>query len=71
MSTDLPDVVRALPDYDIGHEIGRGEFGLAWSGRHRQLRREVAIKQLVLSMTATTPVSTPFRNSLSATVHAL
>jgi hypothetical protein len=45
MST-LQDVARALPDYEIGHEMGRGQCGIVWSGRHRQLRREVAIKQL-------------------------
>jgi len=47
------DVARALPDYEIGHEMGRGQFGIVWSGRHRQLRREVAIKQLAVPQTDT------------------
>ena len=36
----------ALPGYDIGAELGRGAFGVVLAGRHRQLGREVAIKQL-------------------------
>ena len=35
-----------LPSYEVGGEIGRGGFGLVLEGRHRQLRREVAIKRL-------------------------
>lgn len=37
---------RALPGYEIGPELGRGAFGVVWAGRHRQLGRPVAIKQL-------------------------
>ena len=36
----------ALPGYEIGEELGRGGFGVVVAGRHRQLHREVAIKQL-------------------------
>src|SRR6202034_2012153 len=36
----------ALPGYEIGGELGRGAFGVVVAGRHRQLGREVAIKQL-------------------------
>src|SRR4051812_46649581 len=61
MSTDLPHVARVLSDYDIGREIGRGEFGVVWSGRHRQLRREVAIKQLAGSVSATAEYGARFR----------
>jgi outer membrane protein assembly factor BamB len=46
MTTDLPEIAAALPDYDVGPEIGRGQFGVIRSGRHRQLHRDVAIKQL-------------------------
>lgn len=52
MSTNLQDVARALPDYDVLAEVGRGEFGIVWQGRHRQLHREVAIKQLAGPATA-------------------
>ena len=46
MSTNRQDVVRVLPDYELGDQLGRGEFGIVWRGRHRQLDRAVAIKQL-------------------------
>ena len=46
MSTNRQDVVRVLPDYELGDQLGRGEFGIVWRGRHRQLDRDVAIKQL-------------------------
>ena len=46
MGTDLQGVARALPDYSLEGEIGRGEFGIVWGARHRQLGRRVAIKQL-------------------------
>jgi hypothetical protein len=36
----------ALPGYEIGGELGRGAYGVVLAGRHRQLGREVAIKQL-------------------------
>ncbi len=36
----------ALPGYEVGAELGRGAFGVVYAGRHRQLGREVAIKQL-------------------------
>ena len=52
MNSNLQDVARALPDYDVLAEIGRGEFGIVWQGRHRQLHREVAIKQLAGPATA-------------------
>src|SRR5262249_8263768 len=52
MSGDLDRVAPVLPDYEVGHELGRGQFGIVWSGRHRQLQREVAIKQLLTSATA-------------------
>ena len=44
--TTLEDVTRLLPDYELGREIGRGEFGVVWQARHRQLDRDVAVKQL-------------------------
>ncbi len=40
-------LAAALPGYDIGGELGRGAFGIVVAGRHRQLGRDVAIKQLV------------------------
>jgi serine/threonine-protein kinase len=36
----------ALPSYEVGGELGRGAMGVVLSGRHRQLGRDVAIKQL-------------------------
>src|ERR1700738_3621737 len=46
------EIVAALPEYDIGGELGRGGFGLVLSGRHRQLRRDVAIKELPPALAA-------------------
>jgi serine/threonine protein kinase len=50
--TAREEIVAALPDYDIGGELGRGGFGLVLSGYHRQLRREVAIKELPTALAA-------------------
>jgi serine/threonine-protein kinase len=36
----------ALPSYEVGHELGRGAWGVVYQGQHRNLSREVAIKQL-------------------------
>lgn len=44
--TDRAAVASALPDYDIGDELGRGGWGVVLAGRHRRLGRDVAIKQL-------------------------
>jgi len=48
MSVNLDDdrVMAALPAYEIGEELGRGAWGVVRAGRHRQLGRDVAIKQL-------------------------
>ncbi len=42
----LTPVQNALPSYDVGGELGRGAMGVVLAGRHRQLERDVAIKQL-------------------------
>ncbi|WP_018640004.1 WD40 repeat domain-containing serine/threonine protein kinase [Parafrankia elaeagni] len=39
-------VQRALPGYVVGRQLGAGAFGLVLAGRHRKLRRPVAIKVL-------------------------
>jgi serine/threonine-protein kinase len=39
-------VQSALPSYEVGGELGRGAMGVVLAGRHRQLERDVAIKQL-------------------------
>ena len=46
MSLDQQAVIDALPAYEIGGELGRGGWGVVLAGRHRQLGRDVAIKQL-------------------------
>jgi serine/threonine-protein kinase len=48
VQTDLEAVRRLLPDYEVIREIGRGQFGVVWLARHRQLHRDVAIKQLAI-----------------------
>lgn len=50
------ELVAALPQYDIGAEIGEGGMGVVFAGTHRTLGRSVAIKQLpwdVLNHTTT------------------
>ena len=46
MTLDLRAMELALPNYEIGREIGRGAFGVVFEGRHKTLGRRVAIKQL-------------------------
>ena len=43
---DRDGVAAALPNYEIGEELGRGAWGVVLSGRHRELDRPVAIKVL-------------------------
>ena len=53
-------IVQALPGYDLGAELGRGAFGVVLGGVHRQLGREVAIKQLPASFSANPDVRSRF-----------
>ena len=46
MSSERERLSEALPSYEIFGELGHGSFGQVLSGRHRQLGRDVAIKQL-------------------------
>jgi serine/threonine protein kinase len=46
MTTDRDSIVAALPNYDIGGEIGRGAFGVVLVAEHRRLGRRVAVKEL-------------------------
>ncbi|MEY2434952.1 MAG: hypothetical protein QOC92_4677 [Acidimicrobiaceae bacterium] len=46
MTLDRDRVAAALEAYDIGGELGRGGWGIVLEGTHRQLGREVAIKEL-------------------------
>jgi outer membrane protein assembly factor BamB len=58
---DYDDVARAVPDYQVGRELGRGQFGVVLEARHRQLDRPVAIKQLVGPVAANEEYSARFR----------
>lgn len=44
--TVSPNVVAALPQYDVGGQIGEGGMGVVYGGVHRPLGRPVAIKRL-------------------------
>ncbi|WP_256788433.1 WD40 repeat domain-containing serine/threonine protein kinase [Frankia sp. AvcI1] len=46
MIVDRDQVAAALPGYRIGERLGAGAFGLVLAGRHRRLKRPVAIKIL-------------------------
>ncbi|MCM3920208.1 serine/threonine protein kinase [Frankia sp. AiPs1] len=41
---DRGRIAAALPGYKLGAQLGVGGFGLVVAGRHRRLRRQVAIK---------------------------
>ena len=43
---DRDRISAALPNYEVGDQLGKGGWGVVYEGRHRQLGREVAIKQL-------------------------
>lgn len=49
---DRARVEAALPDYELGLELGSGAFGLVVAGRHRRLHRDVAIKILASELDA-------------------
>jgi serine/threonine-protein kinase len=44
--SDAASLAAVLPNYEIAGELGRGGFGVVVAGRHRQLGRAVAIKEL-------------------------
>jgi serine/threonine-protein kinase len=44
--SDAASLAAVLPNYEIAGELGRGGFGVVLAGRHRQLDRAVAIKEL-------------------------
>ncbi len=46
MTLEWGPVADALPNYEINGELGRGGWGVVLGARHRQLGREVAIKEL-------------------------
>ncbi len=57
---DFDRVVAALPAYEISSELGRGAYGVVLAGRHRQLGRLVAIKQLPFAFGADPSVRARF-----------
>ena len=46
MSTARDQLIEALPGYEVHGELGRGAWGVVFAAEHRQLGREVAVKQL-------------------------
>ena len=59
--TAAEDRIRdALPGYDIGGELGRGSWGVVLEGHHRQLKRDVALKQLPEALAADRAVRARF-----------
>jgi non-specific serine/threonine protein kinase len=57
---DYDRVVAALPAYEVSSELGRGAYGVVLAGRHRQLGRLVAIKQLPFTFGADPAVRARF-----------
>src|SRR5437868_5871376 len=60
MALDQEAVAAALPLYEVEGELGHGAWGVVLAGRHRQLGRDVAIKQLPRSFGADPAVRTRF-----------
>ena len=60
MAFDQEAVAAALPLYEVEGELGRGAWGVVLAGRHRQLGRDVAIKQLPPSFGADPAVRSRF-----------
>ncbi len=60
MTLDQQAVIDALPAYEIGGELGRGGWGVVLSGKHRQLGRDVAIKQLPRAFSADESIRSRF-----------
>jgi serine/threonine-protein kinase len=52
---------NALPGYDVGTELGRGAFGVVLAGRHRQLGRDVAIKELAPGLVSNAKIRSRFQ----------
>ena len=62
----------ALPRYELGEELGRGAWGVVVAARHRDLDRDVAIKQLPRAFGADPDVRARFRREaqlLAALAH--
>ncbi len=57
-----PELTEALSAYEVEGEIGRGSWGVVLKARHRQLGREVAIKQLPYEFAAQSDVRRRFVN---------
>jgi len=60
MALDQEAVAAALPLYEVEGELGHGAWGVVLAGRHRQLGRDVAIKQLPRSFGADAAVRSRF-----------
>jgi hypothetical protein len=60
MTLDRDLVAAALPAYELGAELGRGGWGVVLQARHRQLGREVAVKQLPRAFAADPAVRARF-----------
>src|SRR5918912_837482 len=52
MEVERQLIADALPAYEVGGVVGQGGFGVVLAGRHRQLDRRVAIKQLSRTVAA-------------------
>jgi serine/threonine-protein kinase len=69
MIVDRMRVAAALPDYELGDQLGAGAFGLVLAGRHRRLNRPVAIKILAAGHDGTDSGSATEAQLLAALDH--
>src|SRR4051794_25308700 len=61
MASDQEAMQAALPLYEIQGELGHGAWGVVIAGRHRDLGRDVAIKQLPRAFGSDPQVRSRFR----------
>src|SRR5437764_7481963 len=51
VASESERLAAALPDYDIGRELGRGDFGVVLEATDRRSGRVVAVKLLTVAAT--------------------
>ena len=70
LAFDLPRAGRALGDYDLLREIGRGGMGVVYDAMQRSLRRRVALKVLPVTSSQDPRHIARFKNEAQAAAQA-
>lgn len=64
-----PDLLAALPGYELGDQLGQGAYATVVAARHRRLQRDVAIKRLSAAPGATTADRKRFEEEARVLAH--